>query len=478
MKKVLKIIKKIFVFLGYTIAVILIVLICSVLFSKKDYGTPNSPLGESLKSIAIKNVNVISMNNNEEEIQSNMTVLIDHGKITKILPDSLPFHSKYEVKEGNGKYLMPGLIDMHSHIFDRSDLPMYLGYGVTTVRNMMGFPMHLRWRKQINDGVYPGANLITASPTINGGNDTGPFHKNIESSEDAIKSVNTYKSEGYDFIKIYDGLNIEQFKSVMKTAKQNNMYVAGHPPHSITLDTLLKYDVKSYEHIEEVVQAMMKYKLDTVLGRTIAKKLKAANAKITVTLSPFYAIYKTTKEGETYLSSIPKELINPFTRFIGKKQLSEYINPSKGTYKWNVKKYECMEALVRIFMEEGVELLLGTDTGPSLTIPGITMHQEIALLQQNGIEPFDILKMGTTNASSALEMSNILGSISEGKKADILLLKENPLENLETLKSPEAVLSNGIWYSKEGINNLRDLGKDKSNTFMTIGRFLDHLISK
>tara|TARA_R110002073_G_scaffold123234_2_gene266834 strand:- start:15352 stop:16779 length:1428 start_codon:yes stop_codon:yes gene_type:complete len=475
MKKAVKIVKKVFVFLGYTIAVILIVLVCSVLFSKKDYDTPDSPLGEALKSIAIKNVNVISMTKNEEEVQSNMTVLIDHGKITKILPDSIPFHSKYQVKEGAGKFLMPGLIDMHAHIFDRSDLPMYLGYGVTTVRNMMGFPMHLRWKKQVKEGSYPGTNLITASPTINGGNNTGPFHKNIESSESAINAVNTYKEKGYDFIKVYDGLSTNQFASIMKTAKQNNMRVAGHPP-KISLKELLQSSIVSIEHTEELLQFLDEEKSEESM-RNLARKFKAFNKAVTLNLIAFNRIYKTTQKGVNYYNTIQEVPLNPVIKFIGTKQLEVYTKAGPKYKAYAKTKYEAMKNLSRILVEEGVTVLFGTDSGPNFISAGLPILEEMNLLKDAGVSKFEILKSATRNAGIVLNNQN-LGTVTVNAIADLLLLNENPLENLETLKNPEAIVSNNIWYSKKGIEELRNLGKGKASTFMTIGRFLDHLISK
>lgn len=478
MKKVFKILKKIAFGILYLIGFIFITLLCAVLFSKKDYGTPDSLIGEQIQSIAIKNVNVISMDKNKDTIQSNMTVLIDKGIISQVIPDSIQIPNNYKIKEGNGRYLIPGLIDMHAHIFDRSDLPMYLSYGVTTVRNMMGFPMHLRWKKQVLDNKYQGARLITSSPTINSGEGGDPFHKNISSAREAIEAIKEYKANGYDFIKIYDGITKDQYLAIMQEAANQDMYVAGHPPHTISLDTLIKHNLNSIEHIEEIIQGPLKYKLDTVKGREIAKKLKAKNMRVTATLSAYYAIYRTTINGQEYIDNRPQELINPFVRFIGKKQLSEWVDPSEGYYKWNTKKYECMASLVKIFHEEGVELLLGTDTGPNLTVPGLTVHEEILLLKGLGLSPLSILQSGTMKAANALGMANEIGSITVGKKAEFVLLNENPLKNLSTLMKPQSIVSNGIWYDDNAIMALKNLGKDKSNTFMTLGRFIDHAINK
>lgn len=478
MKKILRFTKKLLKFLVITLCTLLLFLIAIVLISSKDYGNPQSVIGQENNALALTHVNIISMDQGREVLEKHKTLLIDKGIITGIIPDSVSIPSGYSIKNLNGKFVMPGLIDMHTHIFDRSDMAMYLGYGVTSVRNMMGFPMHLRWREQINDGLYPGATLITASPTINSGANTGPFHKNINTPQEGIKAVSAYKDKGYDFIKIYDGLNLQQFKSIMQEANHLDMDVAGHPPHAIDLDVLLQYPITSFEHIEEVIQGMMDYELDTVMGRTIAKKIKQNGAKVTVTLSPFHHIYKTTVEGEAFMNSIPKIPINPFIEFFGKKQLSQWIDSNEGTYKWHVDKYRCMQDLVRIFNEEEVILLLGTDTGPNLTAPGLTLHEEIALLQENGLRPHGIIRSGTIEAAKALGMENEIGSISKGKKSQLLILNDNPLLRLDTMRNPYGIVNNTQWYSKKDIDDLRQLGSDKSGILMTLGRFLDHLLKK
>jgi imidazolonepropionase-like amidohydrolase len=478
MKKMLRFTRKLLKFLVIALCTLLLFLIVIVLVSGKDYGNPESVIGQENKALALTHVNIISMDKGREVLEKHKTLLIDNSLITGIIPDSVPIPSGYSIKNLNGKYVMPGLTDMHTHIFDRSDLAMYLGYGVTTVRNMMGFPMHLRWREQVNNGTYPGATLITASPTINSGANTGPFHKNIKTTHEGMEAVSAYNNKGYDFIKIYDGLNQQQFESIMQEADHLDMDVAGHPPHAIDLDVLLQYPITSFEHIEEVIQGMMDYKLDTILGRRIAKKLKQNGAKVTVTLSPFHNIYKTTVEGEPFMNSIPEIPINPFIEFIGKKQLSQWIDSNEGTYKWHVDKYRCMQDLVRIFNEEEVTLLLGTDTGPNLTAPGLTLHEEIALLQENGLKPYSILQSGTIEAAKALGMENEIGSITKGKKSQLLILNDNPLTHLDTMRNPYAIINNTLWYSEKDIDNLRQLGGDKSGILMTLGRFLDHMLKK
>lgn len=477
MGKLFRILKKVGKIAIGLILLIAFTLVTATLFSKKDYGTPSTKIGENIEKLALTNVNIVSMAHNDS-ILTGKTLLIENGRIGDVIEDSLDIPNNYRVVDLKGKYIAPGLIDMHTHIFDRSDLPMYLGYGVTTVRNMMGFPMHLRWREQVKTNKYPGPELITAAPTINSGGNGSPFHKNIVEIQEGIDAVKEYKELGYDFIKIYGGLNKEQLTGIMDEAVKNDLFVVGHPPKEIALEDLLEYDIKSYEHVEEMVQSLMDYELDTILGRKIAKELQQGGAKMTLTLSPFHNIYKATLEGDDFLNTIPKEKINPFVRLIGKKQLGEWVDTNEGAYKWNKEKYECMESLTRILHEEGVELLLGTDTGPSLTVPGITLHDEMELLKNVGISNLEILRSGTINAARALGQIDELGTISKGKRANLIVIEMNPLDDLVTLREPYMILNNGMVYDREAISRLRKLGSEKSNLLMTIGRFIDHMLNK
>lgn len=477
MRKLLIISKKVGKVVLGLVVLLIITLVTATLFSKKDYGTPSTKIGGEIEKLALTNVNIVSIVDNDS-VLTDKTILIENGRIKSIIEDFLDVPDTYTVVNLKGKYIAPGLIDMHTHIFDRSDLPMYLGYGVTTVRNMMGFPMHLRWREQVKANEYPGPELITAAPTINSGGNGSPFHKNIVEVQEGIDAVKEYKELGYDFIKIYGGLNEEQLEGIMGEAVKNDLFVAGHPPKDIALADLLKYDIKSYEHVEEMVQSLMDYELDTILGRKVAKELKQGGAKMTLTLSPFHNIYKATLEGDDFLNTIPKEKINPFVRLIGKRQLGEWVDTNEGAYKWNKEKYECMESLTRILYEEDVELLLGTDTGPSLTVPGITLHDEIELLKNAGIPNLDILRSGTINAARALGKIDELGSIEKGKRANLIVLEANPIDDMSSLREPLMILNNGMVYDREAILKLRKLGSDKSNLLMTIGRFVDHMYQK
>lgn len=146
MRKITKGLKKFGKVLVILILIGIIFLALSIPYGKSAENTIPA-VGVKTSKTVIKGVHIISMET--EEVVYNQNVYIEKGIIREITSDSLPVLNGFDLIEAEGKFLMPGLIDMHAHIFDRTDLPQYLSYGVTTVRNMMGFPMHLRWKQQL-----------------------------------------------------------------------------------------------------------------------------------------------------------------------------------------------------------------------------------------------------------------------------------------------------------------------------------------
>ncbi len=475
MNKIWKILK------GLLIGLLSLILFCSaalllaIPISKLVEKKVSDPAQKSEKFVLI-GVNIVDIKNNQ--IQSRKSLFVNKGHIENIISDSLADYDGYHQITAINQYISPGLIDMHAHVFDRTDLTQYLSHGVTTVRNMMGFPMHLRWKTQWIKGDFPGSRMITAGPTLNDTGQGGPFHKGLSSVAEARASVQSFKDQGYDFIKIYDGINSEQMKAIMATAKTLNMKVAGHPPRSLNVEELALSGMQSIEHVEELFQGLLNYKFDETGARQIAKIFAENDVKVCVTLSAYHQIYLAVVEKQPFIDEQLTHPINPLIKFIGKKQTAEFPTFSKEGYDWTVKKYEFMERLVKILDEEGVTLLFGTDTGPSLTTPGQTVHEELQLLLQAGLSNEKILKSATIHAAANLGLSAEIGSIEMGKRAEFLLLNSNPLENLKTLSEPAAIVYRDQYYDAQNIRELRAKGEDKQGWYVTLGNFLEHLLKK
>lgn len=461
--------------IGALILVIGIPLILSMPVALLAEGKINNP-GVSLKDVVIRHVNLLPMDSNH--VLEDQAVFVNDGIITRILPDTLSNYGGYPIIDAKGQFMLPGLMDMHAHVFDRSDLTNYLAYGVTHVRNMMGFPMHLRWKKQWTKGDFPGSKMTTASPTLNFGEGTDPFHKTLRENEDVAEVVQQYYDDGYDFIKIYDGLTHAQFAAIMEKAQALGMTVAGHAPNQVPREDLLHSNLLSFEHIEEVYNNYMNRVQDDSLAAVLAGEFAQAKIPVCVTLAAYHNIYRASNDQELFLQQVPYDQINPLLQFIGNKMLGDYLNPSEKLKTAIASKRAYLNKLTALFYQEGVPLVFGTDTGPNLTVPGYTVHEELQLLSEAGLPAFDILKSATLSAAELLGEEKTSGSIEVGKKAELLLVAANPLLDLKILRQPATIITNGTLYDSAAIQTLAQLGKKKSGRYVTMGNLLRQLLNK
>ena len=419
---------KIFSLTILSISVVITVFLVFLSIESTSYNSIDKTFGEKLTKVAVQNARIFDP---ETGILSNeKTVFINHGYISKISESDSEISIKYRIIDAKNKVLMHGLADMHTHIFDRAELIQYLSYGVTHVRNMMGFPTHLTWRSEVENNQLSGSRLITAGPTLNGTQNTSPLHHNMESSKEAYEIVGKIKNEGYDFIKVYDGLSQEQIEAISTSATENSITFSGHPIKGVSNQFILNSGYTTLEHVEELFQSMLDYELDSLRAQELVKELKEADIPVTITLSAYNHLYRTALEKEAFLETLPTEQISPFLRYLGARSLEGWINPTQSGYDWTMKKYAFMEYLVHLLDEEGVPILLGTDTGPNLTVPGWSVLEEIALMQDLGISNLKIIQSGTTEAVDILNHRSFTGTIKEGAMANILFLDQNPLYQL------------------------------------------------
>ncbi|MBR9914426.1 MAG: amidohydrolase family protein [Algicola sp.] len=467
-KKIFKLTLKSIVFVLLIMLAIITVSIPYGIYSEDEM----KEVGMTYNKIVLKGVNILTMKT--DSVLKNRNIYIENDNIVNITSDTVLIKG-YKAIDVNGKFAMPGLIDMHAHVFDRTDLPQYLAHGVTTVRNMMGFPMHLRWKKQLKEGKIVGSHLITATPTLNYGENAGPFHKKINNAEEIKLAVEEYTDAGYDFVKVYDDIDSLQLKAIEDISKTKNTQVAGHPP-KVSLERLLNSSLVSIEHAEELLKFLDEERSEDSM-RALAKKLKASNKAVTLNLVAFNRIYKISHEGDTYYQNLKKAHLNPITKLIGSKQLEIYTQAGPKYKNLTQNKYQAMETLSRILAEEGVTVLLGTDSGPNFIAAGVSVLEEMQLLKAAGLSEHDILKSATYNAAEVLNKHE-WGRVEANAIADLLILNENPLTHLETISKPYMLFFNNKYYSEVQLSKVKALGENKQNMYATMGLFLEHLINK
>jgi len=454
-----------------------------------------SPDQMSEEVIAFQNVNLVPMT--DEKIVKNQTVLVKGKRIIEIGPSktfTVPANSK--LIDGKGAYLMPGLADMHMHTRDDwddwlSDWPvsplyLYLANGVTTIRsfgptgNTFGYVR--RWRDDINKGKQIGPTIYTCGRQLR-----GP----VRNPEDVVQEQ---KDNGYDFIKLYSFLSKEEFHKAISKAKAINMYTAGHIPFQVGLDGVLSEGMDEIAHLEELAwegvefdknknligEAWLPYVIGVAYQQSgpylgldleeleekfgdaispIAMKLKSENVPVCSTVFLDEVIVEKLFDPEQFLSK-PENRYFPRTyRAAFKQGRDKHQRQFRGGEDFAPFKRRVDRILLKYLKEADVSIVLGTDAGTGWMglVPGFSIHAELRVLTENGFSPYEAIKTGTVNAALVVEKMNgegDFGTIEMGKRADLILVENNPLEDIANIKKIIGVMAAGRWYSKATLEDM------------------------
>jgi hypothetical protein len=395
------------------------------------------------KAVVIKNVTLIPMD--KEEVIENQMVLISDGQI-KAIGQKLKIPKGSTIIDGKGKYLMPGMADMHCHMPGQEGEPydlneflfLNLSRGVTTVRSMRGNPEHLKIREKIMKGELQGPNLYLSSPVIT-------WDKSFDLQKAKVL-IPQYKKEGYDFIKYLTGVSPELYDSISVICKKEGIKLAGHAPPS-GLKGAIKAQQSSIEHISAFINA---YREDSIgfpdLIREMAQK-KLFNCPDVywyyVYFNQLNLDHLKKKEGLQYVPSDffvnwNEQLQIEEPGFMDNHEINKkYI----GTYLKNLK----------LMNDSGVPLLVSGGDGAYI-VPGFSMLEELRIFVDAGLTPYQALKAATSNAADYFGEKDQWGVLKPKTRADIVLLSENPLENIENMKKIEGVMVRGKWISKSEID--------------------------
>jgi imidazolonepropionase-like amidohydrolase len=471
--RVTRILKKTVKYLGILGLVILLVVCASIPLARMEH--PGDLLAVNNKhALAINNVNLVTMNG--DQVLMNQQILIRDGIIEQFGPAGQADSSGYRLIDANGAYLLPGLFDMHVHAFDRKYLALTLSFGVTSVRNMGGYPMHLRWKQELADGQWLGSNLYAAAPIMNGKKNSNPLaHKVVTEPEKARAMVRRYHEQGWDFVKVYTRLSPPVYSAIIDEAAKLDFPVAGHVPYQVVeTDYRLAAPMVTLEHTEEIFQGPLDYAYDDDAVIAIARQLKEMNATVTPTLLIFDHLTQIAREKQAFVDTLPLHYLNPFMRFVeGHTSGARWLNASDKTRDAMEKRNTFFQEITRVLHDNDVNLVLGSDSGIIFAVPGLSTHDEIALLSQAGLANHAILRMATLNAARALGVDDRFGSVEEGKIADLVMTEVNPLTDLGALRAPFAVVKNGQWLGRAELQQLKTSAENPSNAYFTFGRLLE-----
>lgn len=403
------------------------------------------------QTVVFRDVNVISMTS--PNVAARQTVVVSDGKIGSILKQGamVKLPAGATIVDGSGKYLIPGLADMHAHLPPPKApsgllgdvLALYLANGVTTVRSMLGHDGQLNLREMAKKSEIMSPNLYIAGPPFN--------PDSIHSPQEAIDKVRAQKKEGWDFIKVYPGLTLEEYDAMAKTAKQEGMRFVGHVPEAVGLLHAIDMGQETLDHMDGYIEYLNgdKGPVDEKKLASVVRKSKAAGLWIVPTSALWAVMFNGT----------PLETLNAYREL-------KYV-PQNAVATW-AKMYESRtktipaavsknvvanrSRILRALHEGGVKILMGTDSPQQFSVPGFSSHRELLFMRDAGMSPYEILKSGTVNVGQYFAKKDSFGTIESGKRADLVLLNANPLTDIRNVEKIEGVMVRGRWFSRKDLD--------------------------
>lgn len=462
------------------------------------------PYFKDYTSVGIKNVNILHPDCSHFILNQN--VILKNGLIHSIdSTESLDPTIKYI--DGTGKFLIPGLVDTHVHLSNsKNDLLLFLANGVTSVWEMLGNQRHLEWKKEQQEGAIS-PNIFVSTGKF--GSKQGFFYNlgakkygqlNYNSTESARNAVVQFKKEGFDAIKLGSFLNQTIYNSILNEAKKQKIPVLGHLPLEVGLNNVYESGQSQLAHIEEITKNMMNdfggLEYDNTIQflkylnkncDSVALKLKEKQIAVSTTIWLMESLPKQKFDLDNFIKTIELKYANPGiiegtnfrkgwlprnNHYENLDIKSDSIIRKKSERYW--KTYvDAIHIMTESLSKNGVTILAGTDANTASVISGYSLHNELESLVNSGLTNKEVLYSATV---APAEWSNKnTGKIKIGKKADLILLTFNPLEDITNTKSIEYVFFNNHFIDKNQISNvLNEIENiNDENRNIDISRYID-----
>jgi imidazolonepropionase-like amidohydrolase len=391
-------------------------------------------------AVAFVGVTVVPMD--RERSLANQTVVVRDGRVAEIGPaGKVKVPAGALAVDGKGKYLMPGLAEMHGHLphpkegeeLSNRFLRLFVANGVTTVRGMFGFPNHPALRDRLARGEAVGPTLYVASPAMFGGQ--------VKTPEQARALVAEHKKAGFDLIKVHEQLSPEVYDALVAAAREAKIPVAGHVPDAVGLERALAARQSSIEHLDGYLEAI---ESDADIAR-----LAAATRDAGVWNTPTMGLYRTIFGSESTESLAAR----PEMRFVPKSMVdgwaAQRAAQAGGIAQMGeeAKKIPALrDRMLKALADAGAKLLLGSDAPQVFSVPGFSLHREMRAMADAGLTPYQVLEAGTRNAAVYLGAEREFGTVEVGKRADLVLLDADPLADVANVARRSGVMLRGRWY--------------------------------
>ena len=405
--------------------------------------------------VAFIDVTVVPMD--RERVLERQTVVVRDGRIASIGPAAgAQVPADAQRVDGRGKFLMPGLAEMHGHVpaqagsFAEATMLMFVANGVTTVRGMQGSPYHLELRDAIARGELLGPKFYAAGPQLDARRAATPAA--------AVAAVLEQKAAGFDLLKIQEGVGREAYDSIVAAARRVGIPFGGHIPDAVGLWHALESRQGTIDHLDNFMEAVEAPDFPArqlpptgvggstaELDRRIAGAAAAARAA-GVAVVPTQALWQmlwvpddsATLSRRPELRYMPANTLAAWYRTIrpgGRLQTDEQRRAWIAT----------RNRILRAVSDAGVPILLGTDAPQLFSVPGFSIHREMASMAAVGMTPWQILQSGTRNIAVHFGTLSETGTVEPGKIADLILLDANPLADISNVARRAGVMVRGRW---------------------------------
>jgi len=414
--------------------------------------------------------------------QAHRTVIVRDGKIEEVGSSAAGMGAKLSGThvDGSGKFLIPGLWDMHVHMvfgdwFPRGKevtLPLFIANGVTGVRDMGGeLEVLQQWRKEIAAGTLIGPRMVISGPMLDGPQPRFPSSIAIKTPEDGRRAVDDLKRRGADFIKLQSLIPREAVFAIAEEARRQGISFVGHVPDSVRAAEASNAGQKSFEHLIGIFEGSSPLEDEFLKGpKTESKFLSTYDPARAAALFALLAKNHTWQcptlvwerggnliDQTNFARDARARYVPAYWKDVTWKRFIEQIMHDFNTddlatrERFVGKELEVVNAMHRA----GVSFLAGTDTPPGVYIfPGFSLHEELQRFVAAGFTPMEALQTATLNPAKFLGMDDRLGTVEKGKFADLVLLDANPLDDIRNTQKIAAVVVNGRYLSRAELDKM------------------------
>lgn len=397
---------------------------------------------------AFVNVNVVTME--DDQVLEGRTVVVSDDRIVNIgAAGELDPPESAVIIDGADRYLIPGLAEMHAHVPGLDDayapedvLFLYVSRGVTVARGMQGQPGQLALREKAKNKDFLSPTLYLAAPSLSG--------NSVNGADDARAKVNTYADEGWDLLKVHEGMTVEEYGAIAETAQERGIPFGGHVSDAVGLERAFASGQRTVDHLDNYLNYIGAE--DAPATPEMLEKAVSATGASNAGVVPTMALWETFATSPEGLSEYPELKYAPKPVIAQWKSSHENIVASIPNADAGRLTIENRRKLLKALSDGGVEILLGSDAPQIFSVPGFSIHREMTVMAEAGMSPYEILYAGTAAPGAYFADKDAFGTITPGARADMILLEANPLDDIANAGAIAGVMLRGRWIAKSEID--------------------------